>query len=200
MHQTPIAPRLVRINSTWLILISRRNALFRGEFMPSLYLKQLYSITVNLKQLYSIAVNLLTLFFKGLQRITWFHYVITDKRKGKNSTSNKVITLLDETRLDETGVDEMSIRRNRIRRTGPNSLGRWWGLYGDLTDCLKDESPVISLLLWRNLIAGSALYRGNSLGARPSWGSGSETIWAIDILISQVPTLPHYGLVGGGGA
>ena len=37
--------------------------------------------------------------------------------KRKNSTSNMVITL-----LDETGVDEVSIRRNRIRRTGPNSF------------------------------------------------------------------------------
>ena len=43
-----LAPDLVGINSTWLILISSSNALFWGEFMPSLYLKQLYSIAVNL--------------------------------------------------------------------------------------------------------------------------------------------------------
>ena len=45
------------------------------------------------------------------------------KNENENSTSNKVITLL-ETRLDETGVDEMSIRRNRIRQTGLNSYFR----------------------------------------------------------------------------
>ena len=37
-------------------------------------------------------------------------------------TSNKVITLLGETRLDKMGVDDMSVRRNRIRQTGPNSF------------------------------------------------------------------------------
>ena len=48
----------------------------------------------------------LKLSIQRLQRITWFHICYYTQMKRKNSTSNKVITLLDETRLDETGVDE----------------------------------------------------------------------------------------------
>ena len=40
-------------------------------------------------------------------------------------------------------------------------LGRWWGLYGDLTDYLKDESPVISLLFEEIWLQGLPCYRGN---------------------------------------
>ena len=50
---------------------------------------------------------------KNFKDFKELHGSIYDKCKEKNSTSNKVITLLDETRLDEMGVDDMSIRRNR---------------------------------------------------------------------------------------
>ena len=66
--------------------------------MPSLYLKR------------SIAVNLLTLeVFEETSKVFKELHAITRQMKRKNSTSNKVITLLDETRLDEMGIDDMSI-------------------------------------------------------------------------------------------
>ena len=52
--------------------------MFRGEFVPSLYLKQLYSIAINL-----LTLKVSERDFKGLQRITWFIMLLQTNEKEK---------------------------------------------------------------------------------------------------------------------